>query len=205
MRRVSGISLIELMVAITVASLLSVGVVAAYSSNTAMMTQQMRRSYAAEEGRNTFEMLSEMILHSQFQSVNIDYGSGSGDRNDADEVAIAGDEITVGLKLPDGFPVWPNMDPPYNNTDVTISWTATGAQAYEIHVLHNGNDYTLAGDSRNRRIANLDLWPLDKNGGFQANATDLPLSGYRIVLTTSLEGGIAPNTMAGVVFPRNCC
>ena len=211
----TGYSLVELMVAVVVALLLSLAVISAYVSQARAFTAQAKTIQSTEVGRDAQAVITGLMRQAMLTSVAIDYG-GTGARND-DTEELPGDSIAVDFLLPAGFPIWPNLDPPFNRNVVRIQWETGGDNPYEIMGaaaaggagFGAGDFVSLAGSDvpGNTRVINLDIWPLAADGTPQANATDGAPGGFRVVVGSragpkGTEATVA-TSFSSVVMPRN--
>ncbi len=114
-----GFTLIELMISVTLASLLSLAVVAAYSNQAATFVNQGRSNQATEDGRDAFTVLSGLIRQAISSSLTINQ-------------TVA--QTTIDFQIPPGFPIWPNTTPPYDRNAIRILWTNTGPSANQIRI-----------------------------------------------------------------------
>lgn len=217
-----GFGMVEVMVGVTIASLMTIAVVSVYISQSATFTRQSSRNYAASDAWDAYAAVNNLLKHARFSSFNVSYGAGAFNDGvpppvellDTGTGAVAPDEITVTFQTPLGMDVWPNNVAPFAKNQMRLTWRNSGADSYQIRlVISNGITadpaIILAGGNRgaNSRVINVDLWPLDRAGVRRASAADSPLGGYQLALSTR-AGVIASEsdpviTVAGMVRPRN--
>ena len=199
--KMQGLSLIELMVSITVALILSSVVLYFYTAQSATFQQSAFKERTTEEARGGFDLLNHLLRHAEIcpvctpaSNVTISYAP-SGAANGTLVPEISNDNVQIDIILPSGYSVWPNTVSPYTNNFIRIAWSNSGANANQILVSAAATAVTLAAavpvvlagsndvNGRNTRIVNLDLWPLKADGTAQAAATDAALGGYQLRLT----------------------
>ncbi len=185
-----GFTLIELMISVTLASLLSIAVVTAYSNQAATFVSQGRRNQATEDGRDAFMVLSGLLRQAITSSLTINQTAN---------------RTTIDFQIPAGFPIWPNTTAPYDRNAVRILWENTGATADQIRIatatspggLAAAPLVTLVGSTAgsNTRITELSLTPLAP-------------AGYLLALGSRSGATPAGQTTTGtrfegVIIPRN--
>jgi len=207
--------MMELMVGITISSLLTIAVVTVFASQTAVFTKQSSRNQAAEDAWDAYALLSNLIKHANINSFDLNYDSGERNTGDPVPIEVADDEFNVDFTLPVGMGVWPNNAVPFDQNQIRITWSNTGAAKYKVMISTSpdGMNYSqpiLVSGGEDRGISavvNLDLWPLDADGQPQAAAGDVALSGYQMVLSTRAgykSGDSDPVfTVTGMIVPRN--
>ncbi len=185
-----GFTLIELMVSVTLASLLSLAVIAAYSSQAATFLNQGRSSQATEDGREAFIVINRLLRQAIRSTMT---------------TTQTATQTTIDFTLPAGFPVWPNTTAPYDRNAVRISWSSTGANANQIRIA----SATSLGALGAAPLTTL----VGSNTGFNTRITQLSLTsvapaGLRLSLT-SRSGATPPGQTAtgtrfeGIIIPRN--
>lgn len=230
--RLSGVTLIEMMIALVISMLITIAAMSAYVGQSRVVVHQARKDQASQTDTLTYEVLSRLLRHAQTGLISITYGgAGAAAAPNASSVLeVASDSITVDFTLPSGYAIWPNDVSPFTNNAVRLTWSNTGTNAYQVRIanaattagLGTATFTTVAGsnDGSNARIINLDYWPLQGDGrSLQATAGSSADGGYRLTLTT--RAGIAdpgytnpqdPNgslknyrtsSIMGVVVPRN--
>ncbi len=185
-----GFTLIELMISITLASLLSLAVIAAYSNQAATFVNQGRSNQATEDGRDAFTVLSGLIRQAITSTLTINQSAT---------------QTIIDFQIPPGFPVWPNTTAPYDRNAIRILWSNTGAAANQIRIasatslgaLPAAPLVTLVGSTAgaNTRITHLPLTPQVPAGYLRALA--------------SRSGATPPGQTTtgtrfeGIIIPRN--
>ncbi len=186
--RLEGFTLVEVMVSITIASILSLALISAYSTQAGTYMRQGHNSQATDDGREIYMVLNHLLR----QSIN-------------SSIAIAQTASTtrIDLQIPQGFPIWPNTTPPYNLNAIRISWSNTGTNANQIMI------------SSATGIGALGAAPMvalaGSNAGSNTRVTGLTMApavpaGYLLSVTT-LSGGAAIGSRGtvfdGMILPRN--
>lgn len=225
----AGVTLIEMMIALVISMLITIAAMSAYVGQSRVVVHQARKDQASQTDALAYEVLSRLLRHAETGSISITYPAGvSPNASSAPE--IASDSITVDFTLPSGYAIWPNDVSPYADKAVRLSWSNSGANAYQVRIakaattagLGTATFSTVAGNNEgsNARIINLDYWPLQSDGRtLQATAGSSADGGYRLTLTTRAgipdPGYINPQdptgslknyrtaSVTGVVVPRN--
>jgi len=185
-----GFTLIELMISVTLASLLSLGVITAYSHQAATFVNQGRSSQATEDGRDAFTVIGGLIRQALSSSLSITQTPA---------------RTTIDFLIPAGFPVWPNTTAPYDRNAIRIQWTNTGAAANQIQIASATSLGALAGAPLTTLVGS--------NSGTNTRIIQLSLTaqapaGYLLALV-SRSGNTPPGQTAngtrfeGVIIPRN--
>ncbi len=216
-----GFTITEFMITLVVASLLSIGIVSAFTSQSMMYIGQVKHDQATQGSRDSFDALYRLIQQAIRTSVTVsNFGPGcivnASQANNPEE--IASDSIEIKLTLPAGVSIWPNVDAAtsFIDTAVRIQWTTTGSNNNVIRVSSGPNfanpnqtiDLIGSTDSRFNQIANLDLVPLDASGAAISNCSAQEITGYNLVVTNKRAGAGANNKVAlvtyqGILMPRN--
>ena len=102
-----GMTFIESMVSIAVASILSLAVITTFSTNSSVMMAHSLKTKANEEGKAAFDMISRLVRQANHASIEINTTENS---------------TTLDLTLPAGYPIWPNDVSPYTDNAVRIQW-----------------------------------------------------------------------------------
>ncbi len=229
-KQTAGVTLVEMMIALVIGMLLTIAAMSAYVGQSRVVVHQARKEQASQTDTLTYEVLSRLLRHAETGSISITY-SGAGAAsipNTAPE--ITNDSIQVDLTLPAGYAIWPNDVSPYTDSAIRLTWSNSGANAYQVRIakastatgLATATFSTVAGSNTgsNARIINLDYWPLQSDGhSLQATAGSSADGGYRLTLTTRAgipdPGYINPQdptgslknyrtaSITGVVVPRN--
>lgn len=218
----SGFGLVEVMIGVAIASLMTIAVVTVYITQSATFAKQTSRNSAAEDAWNAFYLLDTLFKHAESNGFTVEYGA-TGARNIGnpppiellDAVGVVGeDEITVTFQIPLGMNIWPNDVDPYDRNQMRLKWSNYGDNKYQITLATSdgtgfGGETVLAGGDGggNSKVINLDFWPLDANGVPRANATDYANGGYQITLSTRAGQKAGESdpvfTVSSVVLPRN--
>ncbi len=199
-RHLHGFTLIEMMVSVTIALLLSIAVIFLYVGQTQVFAQAARKDQMSQEVVQGYEVLSRLLRQAQIcldatlcggSIVTVTPSYGSGARNSVSSLELSNDNLQLDFTIPAGYSIWPNSTAPYNNNSIRISWSNSGANAYQI-VVRSGASFAALGDpivligandAYNTRIINLDVWPLQANGTAAGAATDRPDGGYQLTMT----------------------
>ncbi len=185
-----GFTLVELMVSITLASILSLAVIAAYSNQAATFINQGRSNQAAEDGREAFTVINRLLRQAIRSTITINQTAT---------------QTTIDFTLPAGFPVWPNTTAPYDRNAVRILWSSTGANSDQIRIA----SATSLGALGAAPLVTL----VGSNSGFNTRIIGLTLAtvapaGLQLTLT-SRSGATPPGQTAtgtsfeGIIIPRN--
>ena len=110
--RARGSSLVELMVSLTLASLLGLAVAEVYARQARTHLVQVQRSFAVEDAEAALHAALDLVRQAEGGSVSVVSGPGS---------------ASVRLTLPAGVPIWPNDTPPYTDNEVLLFWSADAA------------------------------------------------------------------------------
>lgn len=190
-----GFTLVEMMVSITISSLLSVAIVSSFSTQSVLFLSHSKRMQATEDGREVFEVITRLLQQAHQNSIVITQNTSS--------------DIQIDFTLPSGYPIWPNTISPYDKNAVRIRWTGgavtsantktinqiTVANASDIGSLNSSTAMPLAGsaDHLNTRISQLALATL--GGGTY----------YKLDLSSEVgrDKFAIKNTFSGLVLPRN--
>lgn len=107
-----GFTLTELMISLVVGSLVSLAAVTAFSTQSALISQQTLRMQAAADGQEAHEVLSRLLRHASRSSV--------------DCVMDTSDFRRIDFSLPFGMRIWPNTSAPnFDNNRVRLQWDKT--------------------------------------------------------------------------------
>lgn len=221
-----GFSLVELMVASTLATLMSLGVLSIYVNQEGNLSSEISRDTTVQEAQRAFDVVSRLLRQAEQASISVPIGQF----NDKDTPEIANDETIVDFTLPAGQRIWPNLNGNANNA-VRLSWSNknSSTQPYQIQIgntdtlanLGGANMNVLAGSNNGEQaqVINLDFWPLADQQTLQGNSTDAANSGYLLRITTraaipdlSYNNPLQSNsafkhyrthTVSGIITPRN--
>lgn len=110
MQKMSGFTLVELMIAVTIASIISVGVLSTFTSQSALFLEQNRNTKSTQEVRDAYDMVVRLLVHAEMESVTIKKTEYS---------------LTVDFNIPEGYPVWPNTQGPhFSDNAIRVKWEA---------------------------------------------------------------------------------
>jgi len=195
----AGLSLIELMISVTIAMILSVAAITLYVSQMKTYMQTSRKEMTEQDARAVSARLQQLLRQavictnntvaptcSPIVSINITY-TGATAPLASNVLSQAGKAVKVVFQLPSGYAAWPNITAPYTNTQVTLDWSNNaGATQEQILISNGGVTQALAGDTLNTKIINLDFWPLNADGSKAAAVTDVAYGGYLLSLTARI-------------------
>ena len=228
-KKENGFTLIELMVAITLATMMSLGVLSIYVNQSGTISSEIQRDTTAQAAHQAFDSVSRLLRHAEQNSILISYGTGK-KYNTNDEQEITNDAISVKFTLPANQDIWPNthIDNATDKNAIQLKWhNGTDPSPYQIQIsnassigeLGSANVKILAGSDKGSlaRVINLDVWPLLSLSEKQASVTGDANSGYFLRVTTRASepdftyndgtDGTYKNyrtyTVSGVVAPRN--
>lgn len=102
-----GMTLVELMASIAVASILSLAVVSTFSANSTVIMAHNLKSKSNEEGKEAFDMMTRLLRQAKQSSIT---------------VSSTPNKVTLDFSLPQGYPIWPNNVSPYTDNAVRIQW-----------------------------------------------------------------------------------
>lgn len=230
MQNAHGYSLVELMISIALATLMSLGVVNIFINQTGTINTETQRDITLLGANQTFDTISRLLRQADKNSIRINYPANT-ELNTSNKPEIENDATVIDFLLPKGFNVWPNNKPPYINNAIRLSWNnfANDDDAYTIQIAKAENLdalsgkplQTLAGDSSGEqaRIVNFDIWPMRNQRTPQALFSAPANAGYLLSVTTrtaqadmSFINPVDPdgplkhyrtNTASGIIFPRN--
>lgn len=202
MRKLGGYSLIEMMVALTIAMILSIATMWLYSGQVHTFYHAARKQQTTEEIQAAFEAVTNLVRQAEMcltcnpaQQIAITYPAGIANPNGATTPYMVNDGISLDFTVPSGYAIWPNVTAPsYANNAMHLAWS----QANGTLLLSSGPDTAaaqaapgiiIAGSTGrlNTRIVNFDIWPLTVGAGNApttgATAGDKPTAGYHVVMT----------------------
>jgi len=225
----NGFTLIELMIASTLATLMSLGVLSIYVNQSGNISAEEQRSATAQEAHRAFDLVSRMLRQAEQNSIVINYNTGKS-VNENNEPEISNDAITIDFTLPANLDVWPNThaNGAPDRPAVRLRWhNGTGENPYKIQLANTTSLDNLASATLTdiagsdvgslARIVNLDFWPLLDPRTLQNASTDAPIHGYMLRVTArAAQPDITYNdgstgqyknyrtyTTTGVIAPRN--
>lgn len=197
----AGHTLVEMMIALTLAMLISIAAMFLYSGQMRTFFHHARKQQTNGEVQAAFEAITTLLRQAEMclscatvQQISIVYPNGIANPNAASSPYIANDGVDLDFTIPAGYAIWPNNTAaPYSNNAIHLNWSQTSGQLK----LGNGTDtatataaaqgasaVVVAGGSgnMNTRIINFDVWPLTTTGQ-GANAAAKPNAGYHVALT----------------------
>ncbi len=198
-KQTTGVTLVEMMIALVISMLITLAAMSAYVGQSRVVVHQARKEQAIQTDTLAFEVLSRLLRHAETGAglVTISYtgtGVAAAPNASSGTLEIANDDITINFTLPASYAIWPNETSPYADRFIRLSWSNSGANAYQVRIakastttgLATATFSTVAGsnDGSNARIINLDYWPLQSDGRtLQASASSSADGGYRLTLT----------------------
>jgi|GEM_PF-4499007 len=222
---VRGFSLVELMIAVTLAMALSIAVLYIYSSQIRTFSQTARKEQTSQEARNAFEILSNLVRQADIclsadtnrcpspLRINSAYTLAASNPNAATTLALPNDDVQIDFVVPAGFEIWPNNVSPYTNNAIRIQWSSADKIVYVSAGSSVSDAATLrtliplAGGSGNlnTKIINLDLWPqtVSATGSITdaTTSTAKPTGGYKLTMTAQV--GAADSTYINPLDSNN--
>lgn len=184
--RNSGLTLVELMISVTVASLISIGVVSLYASQSSVFVNESHSTQARTDGRDVYIVISRLLRQAESSSIVVSSDAAS---------------TTIDLTLPSGYPVWPNTTFPFTNNAVRLAWTNTGDNAYQIRIATGSSIANLGAAQLTTLVGN----KTGDNTWITALSLNQSAGGY-LLSVSSASGNIANavnTTFDGIVIPRN--
>lgn len=196
----AGHTLVEMMIALTLAMLISISAMYLYSGQMRTFFHHARKQQTNGEVQAAFEAITTLLRQAEMclacatmQKIGITYPNGIANPNAASAPYITNDAVDLDFTVPTGYAIWPNNTPPYNNNAIHLSWSQGSGQlkmgsgidlATATAVTQGASAVIVAGNggNMNTRIINFDVWPLT-TAGAGASAADKPNAGYHIVMT----------------------
>ncbi len=130
--RQSGYTLVELMISLTVAMLISVAALYIFSGQVRTFFNHARKQQTTDEVQAAFEAVTTLLRQAEMcltcatpQQIRITYPAGIANPNSASAPSITGDSISLDFSVPGGYPIWPNTTAPYTNNVMNLSWSQT--------------------------------------------------------------------------------
>jgi len=226
-----GFSLIELMIAMVIAAIMSLAVLSIFANQTTHLTHETQRDNAVQEANRTFDVISRLLRQAHKESINISYPNAT-TVNDENTPEINNDAISIDFSLPPGFNIWPNDQAPYENNNVRLKWnnSSNSENPYVIQIANAANAggisnfdlKDIAGDNTGdqARIVNLDIWPLADQRNLQNSVSQSANNGYLLRVTArtaqkdisythpnvsddSAQKHFRTYTVSGIISPRN--
>lgn len=217
-----GVSLIEMMIAVTIAMIMSIGVLLIYAGQTRTFSQTARKAQTTQEAQSAFEVIAGLVRQAEMcltcitqQTMGITYPAGVANPNAAGTLQLAGDSVQIDFTVPSGYYIWPNTTAPYTNNAIRIEWSlatnvvqvSAGASVADAAAMRTPIAIAGASGNLNTKIINLDVWPMVVGAGevtAGALATTKPTAGYRITMTARVGTADAKTvTYERIILPRN--
>ena len=196
-----GFSLVELMVAVLISMILTVGVITLYIGQVRAFTQTARKAQTTQEAQAAFDLITGLVRQAQLcltcaiqQSLTSTYAIG-GNPNASGTLQLTGDDVRIDFTVPAGYSIYPNNTGAFANNAIRIQWslaTSTvqiSAGGSVADALGARTPITIAGatGNSNTQIVNLDIWPMVVSTlgvvSRGATATTKPTVGYQITMT----------------------
>ncbi len=201
MRRGRGYTLIEMMVALTIAMVISIATMFLYSGQMRTFYHSARKQQTTEEIQAAFEAVTTLLRQAEMcltcnpaQQISITYPAGIANPNGSRTPYLANDSISLDFTVPGGYAIWPNDTAPYANNAMHLTWSQAGgtlllSSGANTATAQAASAVAIAGSTGklNTRIVNFDVWPLTV-GASNVPATgtaagDKPTAGYHVVMT----------------------
>jgi len=197
-----GFSLIEIMIAVTIAMIMSIGTLYIYAGQVRTFSQTARKAQTTQEAQSAFEVIAGLMRQAEMcltcttqQVMGLTYPGGVVNPNAAGTLLLAGDSVQIDFTVPSGYYIWPNITDPYTNNAIRIEWSAAtnvvqvsaGASVADAAGARTPIAIAGASGNLNTKIVNLDVWPMvvDAAGVVTAGAlaTTKPTAGYHLTMT----------------------
>lgn len=221
-RSQSGFSLVELMIAVTIAMALSIAVMYVYAGQIRTFSQVARKEQTSQEARTAFEVMSNLVRQADIclsadtnrcptnLNISLAYPNSVSNPNPATTLERANDSVQIDFVTPSGYDIWPNSTSPYTNNAIRVEWSSTDGIVWisaggSVTDGTRATRFALAGGSgnMNTRIINLDLWPqqVSSTGAVSdaASKTAKPTGGYRLSMTARV--GTQDSTYTNALDP----
>lgn len=182
-KAIGGFTLTELMVGLTVSSIVAIATVSAFSQQSGVIAQQTLLAQAQTDGRQAHELLTRLLRQAHRDSIV--------------SQTLSDGKKEVTFTIPSGIAIWPNDASPFDKNSIRILWDNVN---FTISV---GN--VIPGDA----FAATDMLVLAGNTqGINTRITDFGLSGGTSSRTLSLtaQAGTSASTASpfqNIVLPRN--
>ncbi len=202
MRRNRGYTLVEMMVAITIAMVVSIATIYLYTGQVRTFYHTARKQQTTEEIQAAFETVTTLLRQAEMcltcnpaQQISIIYPAGIANPNGPQTLHQANDAIDLDFTVPAGYAIWPNdAAAPYANNAMHLSWSQAGgtlllSSGPTMAAAQAASSVVIAGSTgrMNTRIVNFDVWPQVVGVGnlptAGASATTKPTAGYHVVMT----------------------
>lgn len=217
-KNVLGLSLVELMISVTIAMIMSIGVLYLYAGQVRTFSQVARKEQTTQEAQSAFEVIAGLVRQAEMclactpqQTIGIIYPAGVSNPNAASSVQLANDSVQIDFTVPSGYPIWPNDTGTFTNNAIRIDWSAAtnvvqvsaGASVTDAAGARTPIAIAGASGNMNTKVVNLDIWPMavSATGAVTAGATatDKATAGYRLTLTARV--GTADATYTNPLDP----
>lgn len=218
-----GVSLVEMMISVTIAMVMSIGVLLIYAGQVRTFSQTARKAQTTQEAQSAFEVIAGLVRQAEMcltcitqQRIGITYPAGVANPNAVGTLQLAGDRVQIDFTVPSGYYIWPNTAAPYTNNAMRIEWSlasstvqvSAGASVADTAAMRTPIAVAGASGNLNTKIINLDVWPMvvDAAGAVAAgaSATTKPTAGYGITMTAQVGSADAKTvTYERIVLPRN--
>ena len=186
-----GFTLIELMISILLASVITAGTMSLFFSQNNTINADEIRTQNLTLSDNIFTDLNSLFRHAANDTIDIQYGNGR--LNNANP-ELENDTITVDFSIPASFPIWPNNVSPFEKNWIRLKWeNLSNSEAPYALLIGTASNRTalsnallspLNSGDKEIIIANLDIWPLNETGLVQENPQDPALGGYLLQVNT---------------------
>ncbi len=184
-----GHTLVEMMVALTLASTLSLGALTVYLNQSSSIHQESQRGEQALDAHTVLDRVDYLLRHAIHDSIRLDYGDGG--LNEENELEKSDDALQLTFALPRGLAIWPNDQPPFerhwlrlfwhNNQNAALPYALTLASAERENDLPAVGQIIAGGDQG--AVINFDVWPLSSDGRPLARHDDNAAGGYLLRLS----------------------
>jgi prepilin-type N-terminal cleavage/methylation domain-containing protein len=188
-----GFSLVEMMVSITISSMLSVAIVSSFSTQSALFLSHTKRLQATEDGREAFEVITRLLQQAHQNSITITENTSS--------------DIQIDFTLPSGYPIWPNTVSPYDKNAVRIHWNGDASTT-----TGTANQITIANASNLTNLGSSTATPLAGSAGHSnTGISQLALASlgggayYKLDLSSKvgINSYAIRNSFTSLILPRN--
>lgn len=204
-----GFSLIEMMIALTVTMVMTIGVALIYAGQIRTFSQTARKAQTTQEAQSAFEVVASLVRQAEMCLTCINQQTVS-------ITNPAANSVQVDFTVPAGYPVWPNDVSPYTNNAMRIEWSSgnkdlrisAGSSVLDAPTLRTPIAIAGATGNMNTKITDFTIWPMvvDTAGAVTAGAlsTTKPTAGYRIAMTAKVGTAESKTlTYERVILPRN--
>ena len=188
-RRYNGYTLIELLIALLISSIVVIAFVSTFATQLSTVATQAKRTQIEEEGREVFSVLMRLLRTANSASITITQNAN---------------DLRIDFTIPSGFNIWPNTVPPFTNNAIRIAWKNNGNNANQI-LLSNTSQLNLLNAAPTLTLAGA-ANPADP----QTTAMTMSSQGdgsYILTMTISTGTGAGSSTASRVFterfFPRN--